>query len=328
VYVAAKPANHIVAVSFDSPTFLEETATALGFIGLERAETVLDVRDAVRVMTSTHNFLAADNKPFDGVGTASGVAGNIGYWSSGYSRRRQGGLHPRLPMDGGAATNPLVVASGAGASASATGLVAGRGPVTGKNLAPPAINYRYLNPTQQGSEFIVSIMSGTGFKQTRRIASNTPNSLALEAAWGVIPAPGDTFEVSEIVAMPEAVNPAEGYTSNWNNKAANADEGENLGRQFRHLFILQRLAAENAWDRNKQRQLNKDVAGLDGKGDFGRFLIPRLRQAVDAVGNGGNSAVDTVLADLEAYQAAPLFGRLFVDPVTAATRKGEVTFLN
>src|SRR5262249_45897731 len=158
------------------------------------------------------------------------------------------------------------------------------------------------NPTQQGSEFIVSIMSGTGFKQTRRIASNTPSSLTLEFPWGVVPAAGDAFEVAEIVAMPEAVNPAEGYTSNWNNKAATADEGENFGRQFRHLFILERLAAENAWDRDKQRQLNKDVAGLDGKGDFGRYLIPRLRQAVDAVGDGGNPAVDSVLAALEAYQ--------------------------
>ena len=126
--------------------------------------------------------------------------------------------------------------------------------------------------------------------------------------------------------MPEAINPAEGYTANWNNKAATADEGDNFGRQFRHIFILERLAAENAWDRDKQRQLNKDVAGLDGKGDFGRFLIPRLRQAVDAVGNGGNPAVDTVLAALEAHQAAPDFGRSFIDPVTATppTRRGRV----
>jgi hypothetical protein len=328
VYVAVKPGKNIVAVSLDSPTFLEESTTALGFIQMQRAEGILDVRNAVRVMTATHNFLAADNKPFNGVGTASGANGNIGYWSSGFSRKRQGGADSRLPMDGTSPSNPLLIASGTVSSATATTLVATGSPFASLALGPPAINYRYANPTQQGSEFIVSIMSGTGFKQTRRIASNTPNSLSLEAAWGVIPAPGDTFEVAEIVAIPEAVNPSEGYTANWNNKAATADEGDDFGRQFRHIFILERLAAENAWNRDKERQLNKDVAGLDGKGDFGRFLIPRLRQAVNAVGNGGNPAVDTVLAALEANQAAPYHGRMFIDPVTATTRKGEVAFLN
>ena len=57
----------------------------------------------------------------------------------------------------------------------------------------------------------------------------------------MIPSPGDTFEVYKIVGMPEAMNPAEGYTANWNNKAATADEGNNFGRQFRHIFILERL---------------------------------------------------------------------------------------
>src|SRR6185295_3415789 len=57
-------------------------------------------------------------------------------------------------------------------------------------------------------------------------------------------------------------------------------------------------------------------------------LIPRLRQAVNAVGNGGNANVDTVLASLEVYQASPLFGRSFVDPVTATNAGGEVPFLN
>ena len=128
--------------------------------------------------------------------------------------------------------------------------------------------------------------------------------------------------------MPEAVNPAEGYTANWNNKAATKDEGNNFGRQFRHIFILERLAAENAWDRSKQRQLNKDVAGLDSKGDIGRYLLPRIRQAVNKEGNGGNPAVDTVLAALEANQAAPEFGRNFIDPVSATTNNGEVAFMN
>jgi hypothetical protein len=328
VYVAVKPGKPILAVAFDSATFLEESTAAIGFIQQQRAETVLDIRAAIRVIPSTHNFFAADNRPFNGIGTASGN-GNIGYWSSGFSRKRQGGLDSRLPMDG-TVPNPLVVVGGTVASATATSLTATGSPFAGLALAPPAVNFRYLNPTQVGSEYIVTTTSGNGYKQSRRIAGNTGDTLTLEYPWGdlAVPAPGDTFEVHEIAAIPEAINPSQGYVANWNNKAATADEGDNFGRLFRHIFILERLATENAWDRDKQRQLNEDVAGLEGRGDLGRFLIPRLRQAVDAVGNGGNPAVDTVLAALEAHQAAPFLGRFFIDPVTATTRKGEVTFLN
>ncbi len=326
-FVAVKPGNNVIAVSIDSAAWLEESTAVLGFSAFQRAENVLDIRAGARLIPSTHNFFAGDNKPFNLIGTQSGTVGNIGYWSSGFSRVRQGGLDSRLPMDG-TAPNPLIAFSGTVASATATTLTA-TSPVFGaEDLAPPAFNYRYLNPTQLGSEYVVSITTGSGYKQTRRVATNTTDTLTTESAWGVTPASGNTFEVYEIVAMPEAVNPAEQYTSNWNNKAATADEGDDFGRQFRHIFILERLQAENAWDRAKQRQLNKDVGGLDGKGDFGRYLLPRLRQAVNAVGNGGNPAVDTVLAALEANNAAPFFGRFFIDPVTATTAKGEVAFLN
>jgi hypothetical protein len=134
--------------------------------------------------------------------------------------------------------------------------------------------------------------------------------------------------VYEIIAMPEAVNPSEGYVANWNNKAATADPGDGFGREFRHTFILEQLRAENAWNRDKERQLNKDVAGFDGKGKLGRFLLPRIRQAVDRVGNGGNGAVDSVLAALEAHNAPPETGRSFIDPVSATTVAGEVPFMN
>jgi hypothetical protein len=324
LYVAVKPGNFVQGVAFDSPVWLEESTAALGFGLMQRAETVLDIREASRVIPSTHNFPSADNQPFNGFGTQFGN-GNIAYYSSGFSRKR---AEPRIPLDGTSATNPLIVASGTVASAAPTTLTAAGTPFAGKNLAAPAVNFRYQNPTQQGGEFVVAIMSGTGYKQSRRIASNDPSTLTVEYPWGVLPAAGDTFEVWEVVAMPEAINPAEGYLANWNNKAATADEGENFGRQFRHLFILERLAVDDAWDRDKQRQLNKDVAGLDGRGDYGRFLIPRLRQAVNAVGNGGNPAVDSVLAALEAHQGGTFLGRNYVDPVTATTHRGELVFLN
>jgi hypothetical protein len=323
-YVAVKAGHNLIAVAVDSLLWQEESTTVLGFSQFQRAENVLDMRKAVRIIPSTHNFFAADNQLLNGVGTASGY-GNIGYWSSGFSRYRLGGQDSRLPLDGTLA-NPLLVASGSVMSATPTTVTVSGGSLGDLSALP--MNYRYDNPTQVGAEYVVSIVGGSGGKQSRRIASNAGNALTLEAAWGVTPAPGDRFEIAKIVGMPEAINPAEGYTANWNNKAATKDEGNNFGRQFRHIFILERLAAENAWDRAKQRQLNKDVAGLDGKGDIGRYLLPRIREAVDKEGNGGNPAVDTVLAALEANQAAPEFGRNFIDPVSATTNNGEVAFMN
>jgi len=323
VYVAVKPGNNIIAVAIDSLLWQEESTTVVGFAQFQRAETALDIRAAVRAIPSTHNFFAADNQAFNGIGTASGI-GNIGYFVSGFSRYRQPGQDSRLPLDG-TQPNPLVVTSGTVASATANSLT---GSGSFGNLSSLPFNYRYENPTEQGSEYVVAIVAGTAAKQTRRIASNNENTLVLEANWGVIPAPGDSYEVYKIVGMPEVINPVEGFTANWNNKAATADEGNNFGRQFRHIFLLERLAAENSWDRDKQRQLNKDVAGLDGKGDIGRYLLPRIRHAVDTEGNGGNPAVDSVLALLEANQAAPEFGRNFIDPVSATTNAGEVAFMN
>ncbi|HYC56302.1 MAG TPA: penicillin acylase family protein [Candidatus Binatia bacterium] len=325
VYVAVKSGEGIIASAADSGAWLEESTTAWAFSLFQRAEDAMDMREAVRLIPSTHNFFSADNKAFNGVGT-NGGSGNIGYQSSGYSRKRQDGSDKLLPLDGTTA-NPLLVASGAVVSATSTTVTAIGGSFPG-DLSPDPINYRYDNPTQQGQEFIVSIIAGSGAKQTRRIASNTGDTVTVEYAWGITPAPGDLFEVYEIVGMPESMNPAEGFIANWNNKAGTADDGDAFGREHRVSFILERLAADNSWTRDEQRQLNKDLAGVDGRGKFGRHLIPRLREAVDEIGNGGNPAVDTVLAALEAHNGAPEFGRHFVDPLTATATAGENALLN
>jgi hypothetical protein len=326
-YVAALAGNDIIAVSQERAFWLEESTTALGFSFFQRAENILDIRRGVRMMPSTHNFLGADNSTFNGIGTDSGANGNIGYWSSGFFRIRQGApaTDTRLPMDG-TQPNELVYLSGTVDSAGADTLTSS-GTFTGENLSPPAYNYRYDDPSQLGSEYIVTITAGDGYRQTRRIASNTDDALSLEEDWGVTPSPGDLFEVYQIVAMPEAINPSQGFTANWNNKAATQDPGP-FGRQHRVTFIHERLAADSSITRDDLRQLNKDVAGLDGKGRIGQFLIPRIRQAVDGVGNGGNPAVDTVLAALETHNGSPFFGRNYIDPVTATTVEGEVAFLN
>lgn len=328
-YVAVKSGHDIVVISRERVFWLEESTTVFGFSFMQRAESILDIRAGLRMMPNTHNFLAADNQAFNGIGTDLGPsAGNIGYWSSGFSRVRQGAspTDTRLPMDGTVA-NELVVVGGTVDSATVDTLTSS-GVFTGKDFSPPPFNFRLDNPSQKGSEYIVAITGGDGYKQTRRIAGNTNDTLTLEEDWGVVPSPGDLFEVYEIVAIPEAINPPEGYSANWNNKAATADDGRGFGRQFRSAFILERLAAESTWTRDEQRQLNKDLAGLDGSGKYGRYLLPRLREAVDGVGNGGNPDVDTVLAALEAHNGSPEFGRHFIDPVADTMTAGELAFLN
>jgi len=328
-YVAVMSGDDIVVISRERVFWLEESTSTAGWSLFQRAENVLDIRQGTRMMPTTHNFYGADNKDFNGIGTNLGTGtGNIGYYSSGFSRVRQGGspTDTRLPMDGTAA-NELVVVSGTVDSATLNTLTTDTDVFAGKTFTPPDYNYRMTHPTEKGSEYIVTITGGAGYRQTRRIASNAPDTLTLEEDWGVVPSAGDLFEVYEIVAMPEAINPAQGYTGNWNNKAATADDGRGFGREHRSTFVVERVAADSDWNRAEQRQLNKDVAGVDEHGKLGRYLVPSLRLAVDGVGNGGNGDVDTVLAALEAHNASPEFGRHLIDPVTETTTAGEMEFL-
>lgn len=325
-YVAVNAAGQLVAISRERAFWMEETTTALGFSHFQRAEDVLDIRRGVRMIPSAHHFMAADNNGFNGIGTdLSSDGGNTGYYASGFWRVRQDGTDSRLPLDG-TQPNQLVLIDGTVGSAAA-GTLTSTGAFNGENLSALPYNYRLDDPSQRGSEYIVTITGGSGYKQTRRIATNDDDTLTLEENWGVIPAPGDLFEVYEVYGFPEAINPDNGYSGNWNNRAATADGGP-LGRQHRVIDILERLSSDSSITRDDGRQLNKDVAGLDGKGAFGRFIIPRIREAVDGVGNGGNPQVDTVLAALEAFQGPPTYGRAFIDPVTATQTEGEIAFLN
>jgi acyl-homoserine lactone acylase PvdQ len=321
-FVAVKPGNVIIAVGVDFAFWLEESMAGYGFTLYQQAENILDVRRGVRIITTTHNFNAADNQDYNGVGTDSGSKGNIGYWSAGLSPVRQGGVDPRLPIDG-TGPNPLVVTSGTVSSAGSNTLTdAG---ASFADLSPEPLNFAYDNPGNPGSEFIVVITSGTSYKQTRRIASNTTTTLTLEEDWGVVPAAGDTYEVMEVIATPEAINPTEGYTANWNGKASVASIPPN-GRLFRHIFILERLSLESDADRAFSRQLNKDVAGINPE-KIGRYILPRLRRAVDNLGDQGDSRVLPTLAALEANSAFPIDERRFIDPVTATQETQEPVFL-
>jgi hypothetical protein len=322
-FTAVRPGNSIVAVAVDFSFWREETATAYAFSRFQSAASVLDVRRIVRQVASTHNFNAVDNQPHDGVGTDSPGKGNFGYWSAGFSPVRQGGVDPRLPIDGTGA-NPLTVFEGTVTSASANTLADAGGPF-GIDLSPEPVNFAYDNPGNPGSEYLVKIVAGAGHMQTRRIASNTATTLTLEEDWGVVPAPGDRYEVMETIAVPEAINPSEGYTANWNGKASRATTPP-TGREFRHIFILERLGLELDADRAFNRQLNKDVAGIDPEKN-GRYLLPRLRDAVDVLGDQGDPRVLPTLAALEAASAFPIDERRFLDPVTATQETQEPVFL-
>jgi hypothetical protein len=319
-FTAVKPGNTIIATAVEFSFWRQETDSAYGFGQLQRAQNIMDVRRAIRWITTTHNFNAVDSQNWNGVGLNLGAKGNIGYWSAGFSPVRQTG-DPRLPIDGTAA-NPLVVFGGTVTGAGANSLVDTSAPFS-IDLSPEPVNFAYDNPGNAGSEYIVVISGGTGHRQSRRIASNTSTTLTLEENWGVTPAAGDTYEVMEVIATPEAINPSQGYTANWNGKASKATVTV-TGREYRHTFILQRLSLEPTADRDFSRQLNKDVAGLDGDGKRGRYLLPRLRQAVNALG-GLTPAEDATLSALEANNAFPIDSRRFIDPVTATTQTRRTT---
>src|SRR5690348_18006781 len=48
-----------------------------------------------------------------------------------------------------------------------------------------------------------SIISGTGGRQSRRIASSTATTVSIEYPFGVTPAAGDFYEIYEVVGMPD-----------------------------------------------------------------------------------------------------------------------------
>ena len=101
VYVAARPGNDIVAAALDSAVWLEEGTAASGFAYFQRARSLADIRAGVRLIPSTHNFLAADNRGWNGIGvpyppgwTASNLAWDIAAQGGGtqeVDRWRHGG---------------------------------------------------------------------------------------------------------------------------------------------------------------------------------------------------------------------------------------------
>ncbi len=192
----------------------------------------------------------------------------------------------------------------------------------GKTFLPAGINFTYDNPDNNGAEYIVQITAGDGIAQTRRIASNTDDTLTLEHPWGKVPSAGDTFAVYQIWATPEAMNPAEGFTANWNNKQARANEillSQN-GRNHRVEVILEQLSLDGSIDRTGNiggqpfvlTTWNSDEIVDESLNIVKWWLNPETQ--LEAVKNGGQSGLKSVMAD-PAYNSLRPWNRAHVEMI-------------
>lgn len=80
-------ANH-VAVSIKRAHWMRETETWVGFLEINRAQTLEDFERAIQRIPTSHHFLYAD------------VEGNIAYWLAGWIPIRPAAYDPRLPLPG------------------------------------------------------------------------------------------------------------------------------------------------------------------------------------------------------------------------------------
>jgi hypothetical protein len=317
-YVAVLPGNVVTAVSMESVIWLGEGAAAAGFSRYQKTQDVLDVREAVRSIPSTHNFFAADNSAYNGVGDDHGT-GNIYYATSGFKRVRQSGPDPRLPIDG-TAPDTFAVASGVVDAAGLSSLTDNAPGFSSGAFNSAAMNYTYDNSGDNGSEFVVAITAGNGFKQVRRISTNTTTTLTLEHPWGVVPSAGDAYEIYEIWATPEAMNPTEGFTANWNNKQAKANEimlSQN-GRNHRVELLLEQLKDMTAVDRDQLRDLNEYVAGVTEPGTPARYLVSRLQASITAHGDCGTVDDQIITETLTPAKGREFQDALVVEPAGTA----------
>ena len=247
VYIAVKAGNSILAAAIDSPTWLEETTAAIGFIN-QRAETVIDIRAAIRTHAEHAQLLRGDNMPFNAIGTASGRDGNIGYWSSG-SRGSAGGPIRACRWT---APRPRTRSSSRAARwrrGSATSSTSSGCPFTGQlRAARPQLPLPEPDPA--GRRVHRRRHHGHGRQADPAHREQHEQQPHHRVPLGRHPVGRRHLRGLRDRRHPEAINPSEGYVANWNNKAATADEGDNFGRQFRHIFILEQLAAENGWDRD------------------------------------------------------------------------------
>jgi penicillin G amidase len=126
-----------------------------------------------------------------------------------------------------------------------------------------------------------------------------------------------------ILPIPTSINPAQGYLANWNNKpSVDYDNADNqiLGKQFRNLDIIDRLAA-GVISLDDMRDIPKDIARVQAVGREARFLKPYLLAALNDV-PAAHPLAAQAKAIVEAWD-----GNAFADAVTSTNlHSGEVIF--
>ena len=120
-----------------------------------------------------------------------------------------------------------------------------------------------------------------------------------------LPGTGEAEWTGDLVPMPKAINPAQGWLASWNNKPAagwrNPDDRA-YGKQFRILDLFARLDGAGPISPEIVADIEKDVSrsAQGGDGKESRYLLPYLLTALRAV-PPSNSLVAQAIAVLEAW---------------------------
>jgi len=141
-----------------------------------------------------------------------------------------------------------------------------------------------------------------------------------------LPGTGSAEWTGDLVPMPKAINPTQGWLASWNNKPAvgwhNPDDRP-YGKQFRVLDLFARLEGKGRISEADVADIDKDASrsrqGGDGKES--KYLLPYLLAALRAV-PPSNALAPQAIAVLNAWD-----GGYFADAVSSTTlAPGRVIF--
>jgi penicillin amidase len=141
-----------------------------------------------------------------------------------------------------------------------------------------------------------------------------------------LPGTGKAEWTGDLVPMPKAANPTQGWLAGWNNKPAigwhNPDTNA-FGKQFRVLDIFARLETSGRISEASAADIEKDISrsASGGNGKESRFLLPYLIAALRTV-PPSNALAAQAITVLNAWD-----GGYFADAVSSTTlAPGRVIF--
>jgi penicillin amidase len=141
-----------------------------------------------------------------------------------------------------------------------------------------------------------------------------------------LPGTGNAEWTGDLVPMPKAINPIQGWLASWNNKPAagwrNPDDRA-YGKQFRVLDLFARLERKGRISEADVADIDKDVSRSrqGGNGKESRYLLPYLLAALRSV-PPSNALAPQAIAVLNAWD-----GGYFADAISSTTlAPGHVVF--